>query len=57
MADVPNPDILRNPVGTPFDDPATPDNCGPGQPGVTIFALLKGILLQLADLNGRPDVN
>lgn len=59
MADVPNPDLIRNPLGAPTDDPATAEQCGPGYTGggATIFALLKGILLQLADLNSKPDAN
>lgn len=55
MADVPNPAPITNPLGTPFDSPATPADLANGQPGVTLFALLKGILLQLAALNEDPN--
>jgi hypothetical protein len=51
VADIPSPNPVLNPIGTPFDDPATEDSIGPGQPGATLFSILKGILLQLIALN------
>ncbi len=48
MADVPSPNPVYGPWGTPFDPPATAEDLGPGQPGTTLFALLKGILLILS---------
>jgi hypothetical protein len=50
MADIPNPSPLTNPIGTPFDDPPTVDDVAAGQPGTTIFALLKVILVYLVVL-------
>jgi hypothetical protein len=57
MPDVPNPEPITNPIGSPFDPPATADDLGPGQPGCTLFSLLKGCLLYLAALadgTGQP---
>lgn len=47
-------DLLNNPVGTPFDEPAGAGALVSGQ-GATLFALLKGILAQLLAGNEEPN--
>ncbi len=54
MADIPNPNPVDSPLGTPFDRPATAEDLAEGQPGVTIFSLLKGILLALEAIRDNP---
>jgi hypothetical protein len=55
MADLPVVvDLLRNPVGTPYDEPAGEAALALGQ-GATLFGLLKGILQQLIIANQKPD--
>ena len=41
-------------IGTPYDEPATAASLATGQPGTTLFALLKGILLMLTALADGP---
>lgn len=53
MAEESTPNYLLNPIGTPYDHPADPVAIGAGE-GATLFALLKAILLKLAQLVDEP---
>lgn len=48
------PDLLNNPIGSPYDEPAGESALASGQ-GATLFALLKGILQQLIIANQEPN--
>ena len=42
-------------IGTRYDDPADASALQAGEPA-TLFALLKGLLIKMHELNERPDV-
>jgi hypothetical protein len=54
MAFPPDVDLIRNPLGTPYDEPAGEAALALGQ-GATLFSLLKGILQQQIIANQEPN--